>query len=100
MWEALPFYTEKMGRPEWIEPLKKKLRQWVPYLRKKRLKDYLKKTRRSCSAFERQRFRGKRFLTDRILPSTLKQQLAEDPDRLIEDGEVIKAGNTWHGCLI
>ena len=94
MWEALPFYTEKMGRSEWIEPLKKKLGQWIPYLRKKRLKGYLKKTRRSCSDFERQRSRGKCLLTERILPAALKQQFAENPDRLIQDGEVIKAGNT------
>lgn len=94
MWKELPVYTEKMGRPEWVEPLGRKLCQWVPHFRKKRLIRYLKKTRRSCSAFEKHDSMRTTLLTERALPSALRKQLLEDPDHLIEAGKLIKDGNT------
>jgi len=73
-----------------IEDFKSAIQRW----RRWRLKRFLPKTQRSCTAFIAQKA-WRRFLAcDREWYSPTRQPLLDDPDAFIETGTILKAGNS------
>lgn len=74
--------------------LARRLKHAVPVAVQTRLRKYLRKTRRSCSEFEREDRAGKTWLACRDLPAGLKQLLLDDPDQFFTGAPLLKDGNT------
>jgi tRNA A-37 threonylcarbamoyl transferase component Bud32 len=62
--------------------------------RRWRLKKFLLKTQRSCTAFHAQKSWRRFVVWDRKWYSPIWKPLIENPDRLIERGTILKAGNS------
>ena len=93
LWDAIPAYLQHHPHLS-VTRLSQSLRRRLPLHRKRRLVRYIKKTQRSCSAFEHSHFHNRHLLCDRKLPTTLKTHLCRDPDNLIAQGKIIKNGTT------
>lgn len=70
------------------------LKAAIPAAIHTRLWKYYKKTRRSCTEFERENGYGKTWLACRDLPAELKSKLLDDPDQFFADKALLKDGNT------
>ena len=62
--------------------------------RRSRLRQYQKKTIRSCTAFAKTVERDQILWCDRQLPTATQRQLLQQPDQLIANGRILKNGNT------
>jgi len=66
----------------------------IPTAVETRRKQYYKKTRRSCTEFEREDSAGEIWLAARDLPAKLKAQLRSSPDQFFRGAGLLKDGNT------
>ncbi len=74
--------------------LELELTHLIPAAIQTRLWKYFKKTRRSCTEFEREDRAGKTWLACRDLPFRLKELLLLDPDQFFNQKKILKDGNT------
>lgn len=72
------------------EAVERETRQWRDWRQKK----YLRKTRRSCTAFVVKKNWHQFMACDRKWYSSSKQRLLTDPDAYIKTGTILKDGNT------
>ena len=89
---ALATYWKRL--PTARSQLEVKLAQAIPEQRRYRLRRYLKKTQRTCTAFISQSQAGYSFLCDRKLTASAQNAFRFQLDALIEQGELIKDGNS------
>jgi len=82
--------------PSWInkEELERALAEAIPAAVRTRRDAYAKKTRRSCTEFVKKNNKKRTWLACKDLNPELKKTLLKDPDSLINEGSVIKKGNT------
>ncbi|MFV2091139.1 MAG: lipopolysaccharide kinase InaA family protein, partial [Pseudomonadales bacterium] len=84
-------YCEARG---WVDDVDTELRRLLVVERNRRVNRYLRKTQRNCTEIEVSSSRRQNFLVLRNLDEALVTQLLRDPDRLVREGEVLKAGNS------
>jgi tRNA A-37 threonylcarbamoyl transferase component Bud32 len=91
LWRSYEIYQESCYPNNLTQALQKQ----IPKTREKRLTKYLKKTTRSCSAFITENLENKKFfIRQRTLSESLQNAFKNNPDQLINEGKIIKAGNT------
>ena len=91
---ALPAYLamvpDDMGRKEFSDAVARA----EPKAVRARLVSHFRKTRRSCTEFEREDGPGRCWLACRTLNPRLKTALLNDPDGFFQDDGLLKDGNT------
>lgn len=92
--ESIARYVEGCGADIEGEVLVRELEDELPKSMQIRLRKYYKKTRRSCTEFEREDSGGKTWLACRKLPEALKKALQTDPDQFFDSEDLLKDGNT------
>ena len=92
--ESISRYMEECATDLDGEVLARDLENELPKAVHVRLWKYYKKTRRSCTEFEREDSGGLTWLACRKLPQAVKEALKTDPDQFFDTEDLLKDGNT------
>jgi len=90
--DILKHYTNVSGQS--MQAWESLLAMELPQQRRKRRHAYVAKAFRTCSEFTHRRQMGQLLIHRTDAPAELVQQLQLDPDSLVQQGVVLKAGNS------